>query len=64
MRGSCEGLPFGKFLAKHKEQVSKFGFFRGFPQCLRDGRTQKILETWTFPWFLAILKGQAHPRIF
>jgi hypothetical protein len=30
MRGKFEGLPVGKFLAKHEEQVLKFRFFCGF----------------------------------
>ncbi len=40
----------------HDEQVSKFGFFHGFPQFLRGGPTQKILKIWIFPRFLGILK--------
>jgi hypothetical protein len=54
----------GKVLAGHEEQVLKFGFFRSFPQFLRDGPTQKNLESWISPKFLGILKGRGHPIFF
>ncbi len=53
-----------EFLAGHKEQVSKFGFFCSFTRFWRDGLTQKKSKTQTFPQFLAILKGRAYPKNF
>ncbi len=71
-RGRWEGLPFGKFL----EQVSKFGFFcgfpptyrfqnfgffRGFPQFLGD---PKILKIQIFLQCLGILKDGLIQKFF
>ncbi len=65
-RGRCDGLLDGKFLARHEEQVSKirifpwfsrneqvskFGFFRGFLQFLRGGPTQKFPKLGLFRGF-------------
>ncbi len=49
-RRRCEGLPFGKFLVRNKEQVSKFGFFAVFLRCTG-------LKISIFPRFPAIFRG-------